>query len=211
MSEELRPCPFCGGKAVTSTFFDWDDLEYMAFEVNDSESIDGEVTCENERCINGWYLSPKAWNTRPIEDALNARIAELEAEQRWHVVKECNDVANPIDVALRKRIAELDGVIEILEDQQREVKNILIDKNLHIDSLYEEGYKLQQRIAELEAAQRWIPVSEPPKVSGKYLLLNIYDDVYPCDFIAGTEIWVLPDYDTITHWMPLPQPPEVQE
>lgn len=49
------------------------------------------------------------------------------------------------------RIAELKGVIEILEDQQREVKNILIDKNLHIDSLYEEGYKLQQRIAELEA------------------------------------------------------------
>ena len=70
---------------------------------------------------------------------------------------------------------------------------------------------LRSRIAELEAAQRWIPVSEPPKVSGKYLLLNIYDDVYPCDFIAGTEIWVLPDYDTITHWMLLPTPPEVQE
>ena len=69
---------------------------------------------------------------------------------------------------------------------------------------------LQQRIAELEAAQRWIPVSEPPKVSGKYLLLNIYDDVYPCDFIAGTEIWVLPDYDTVTHWMPLPKLPEVK-
>ena len=40
------------------------------------------------------------------------------------------------------RIAALKGVIEILEDQQREAKNILIDKNLHIDSLYEEGYKL---------------------------------------------------------------------
>lgn len=52
---------------------------------------------------------------------------------------------------LREYIAELKGVIEILEDQQREAKNILIDKNLHIDSLYEEGYKLQQRIAELEA------------------------------------------------------------
>ena len=35
--------------------------------------------------------------------------------------------------------------------QLREANNILIDKNLHIDSLYEEGYKLQQRIAELEA------------------------------------------------------------
>ena len=68
---------------------------------------------------------------------------------------------------------------------------------------------LNARIAELEAERRWIPVSEPPKVSGEYLLLNIYDDVYPCDFIAGTEIWVLPDYDTVTHWMPLPEPPIV--
>ena len=82
---EIKPCPFCGGKAVTSTFFDWDDFEYMPIEVNDS---DVEVTCENERCINGWYLSPKAWNTRPIEDALNARIAELEAAQRWIPVGE---------------------------------------------------------------------------------------------------------------------------
>lgn len=77
--------------------------------------------------------------------------------------------------------------------------------------MLDEIERLQSRIAELEAAQRWIPVSEPPKVSGKYLLLNIYDDVYPCDFIAGTEIWVLPDYDTVTHWMPLPKLPEVQE
>ena len=71
--------------------------------------------------------------------------------------------------------------------------------------------ELKAYVGELEAERRWVPVSEPPKVSGKYLLLNIYDDVYPCDFIAGTEIWVLPDYDTITHWMPLPKLPEVQE
>lgn len=77
---------------------------------------------------------------------------------------------------------------------------------------YEDDIRdLTARIAELEEERRWMPVSEPPKVSGKYLLLNIYDDVYPCDFIAGTEIWVLPDYDTVTHWMPLPKLPEVQE
>ena len=40
---------------------------------------------------------------------MHARIAELEAAQRWHVVKECNDVATPIEVALRKRIAELEA------------------------------------------------------------------------------------------------------
>ncbi len=84
-SNNLRPCPFCGSEAVTRTIYDWDDLEYMFIEVND---CDLEVTCENERCINGWYLSPKEWNTRPIEDALTARIAELEAAQRWIPVSE---------------------------------------------------------------------------------------------------------------------------
>ena len=75
MSEELKSCPFCGGQALTKTFFDYDDLEYMPLD-----TIEPEVTCENERCINGWWLSPNDWNTRPIEDALNASIAELEAE-----------------------------------------------------------------------------------------------------------------------------------
>jgi len=70
---------------------------------------------------------------------------------------------------------------------------------------------LRARIAELEEAQRWIPVSEPPKTDGTYLLRNIYEDVYSCDFIADTNTWVLSEYDSITHWMPLPQPPEVQE
>jgi BMFP domain-containing protein YqiC len=102
---ELKKCPFCGRQPYESG---------------------GYVSCHTELCLaNADYHEPAIgsitdWNTRPIEDALNARIAELEAEK-------C-----------------------VLIDQQREAKNILIDKNLHIDSLYEEGYKLQQRIAELE-------------------------------------------------------------
>ena len=81
MSEELRPCPFCGGQALTKTFFDYDDLEYMPLDI-----IEPEVTCENERCINGWWLSPNDWNTRPIEDDLRKRIAELEAESERFTV-----------------------------------------------------------------------------------------------------------------------------
>ena len=77
MSEELRPCPFCGGKEQTVTpSFDPDDLEFMTFDETDGFEI-CDVTCSNERCINGWRLTPKAWNTRPIEDALQARIVEL--------------------------------------------------------------------------------------------------------------------------------------
>ena len=66
MSEELRPCPFCGEMPVTENNL---------------------VACANKSCPtydNYWtdpqILTIEQWNTRPIEDALNARIAELEAE-----------------------------------------------------------------------------------------------------------------------------------
>ena len=98
MSEILKPCPFCGGTKICTE---------KGINLNYCDNCSAESNVEH-------------WNTRPIEDELRSRIAELEAEK------------------------------SILEDQQREAKNILIDKRLHIDSLYEEGYKLQQRIAELE-------------------------------------------------------------
>jgi uncharacterized protein YdcH (DUF465 family) len=95
---EIKACPFCGGAKICTE---------KGININYCDNCSAESNIEQ-------------WNTRPIEDALNARIAELEAEK-------C-----------------------VLIDQQREAINHLIDKNLHIDSPYEEGYKLQQRIAELE-------------------------------------------------------------
>ena len=82
-------------------------------------------------------------------DALKRRIETLQiyADDYWERLKAHRKITR----SLNARIDELEGAIEILEDQQRETKNILIDKKLHIDSLYEEGYKMQQRIAELEA------------------------------------------------------------
>jgi len=66
---ELKPCPFCGGMPKVN---DW-TLKGIT---------DKRCFCDNEKCPV--YLSKTIaiddWNTRPIEDALNARIAELEAE-----------------------------------------------------------------------------------------------------------------------------------
>ena len=113
---------------------------------------------------------------------------------------------------LNARIAELEANIEILKDQQREARNILIDKKLQIDSLYEAGYKLQQRIAELEEKQRWRVVAngELPEDGevvwlwdGKYIGMGYYL------VLAGQFM----DRDTPlrrikpTHWMPLPESP----
>lgn len=78
--------------------------------------------------------------------------------------------------------------------------------------------KLQNRIASLEAEvealkaeRRWIPVSEPPKIDGRYLLRNIYGDVYSSKYVVKTETWVVHDFAMFTHWMPLPLPPEGRE
>ena len=57
MSEELRPCPFCGGEA---------ELCYS------------EVDTFCRKC--NVMQETELWNTRPTEDALRLRIAELEAE-----------------------------------------------------------------------------------------------------------------------------------
>ena len=76
----LKPCPFCGKMP----------------EVAD----DGVCRCNNKSCLMApyWYL-PKYWNTRPIEDNLRNRIAELEADNAefrqlirdWSIVLEQND------------------------------------------------------------------------------------------------------------------------
>ena len=57
-SSNLRPCPFCGAMPIGH------DDRYMC-------STPGCVMQEDT-------ISAENWNTRPIEDALNARIAELE-------------------------------------------------------------------------------------------------------------------------------------
>ena len=72
---ELKPCPFCGKENT--------------------------VAGSTERMILGWWYACEdcfenrkggvhedRWNTRPIEDALRLRIAELEAAQRWIPVSE---------------------------------------------------------------------------------------------------------------------------
>ena len=55
---ELKPCPFCGGTKICTE---------KGINLNYCDNCSAESNIEH-------------WNTRPIEDALNARIAELEAD-----------------------------------------------------------------------------------------------------------------------------------
>ena len=70
MSEELKPCPFCGSDDIDVTYTYVDDgLDYYA-------------ECTDCYCRGAWEPTAAkaraAWNTRPIEDKLQARIDALE-------------------------------------------------------------------------------------------------------------------------------------
>jgi len=74
-----------------------------------------------------------------------------------------------------------------------------------------ENEQLNQRIAELEAAQRWIPVSERLPEGRTVLVFkkegSISIDTTYID--GGNYFWWKSGQSKVTHWMPLPEPPEV--
>ena len=180
----LKPCPFCGSEVQ-------DDPH--TGEKYPRKSPMGGWIIHCECCgasLSQFRKSGKgeiSWNTRPIEDELQSRIAELEKD--------------------------------------------LSNKEIEYTDLWDDALALQARIAELEAESerftvhsrikrqddKWIPVSErlPEKQkltigftdNSAYVFFEIVNDdemglvMYPYQNRKGT----------VTHWMPLPSTPEVQE
>ena len=147
MSEKLKPCPFCGGTNICTE---------KGINLNYCDNCSAESNIEH-------------WNTRPIEDALNARIAELE-----------HDLSN---------------------------------KEIEYTDLWDDMLALQERIAELEAAQRWIPVSERLPEPYTRVLACIKSGYMEVDYmysepIVDVGIADFNSLDNVTHWMPLPPSPE---
>lgn len=71
MSKELKPCPFCGETRLT---------------IEDNQKVqDVHVLCKDcgaKTSFDGIrYAVVGRWNVRPIEDVLQKRIEELEAER----------------------------------------------------------------------------------------------------------------------------------
>jgi Lar family restriction alleviation protein len=78
MSEELKPCPFCGGEAEhysrlnTGATADWcGEVSHWASCTGDC----GAGTCMHETEASAWV----AWNTRASTTALQAELAEARA------------------------------------------------------------------------------------------------------------------------------------
>lgn len=82
MSEELKPCPFCGETPIFAVTAD-----------GENDSID--CRCGESECfLDDGRLDQ--WNCRPIEDAQAVRIEALEAENKRlrEALKEIADFAN---------------------------------------------------------------------------------------------------------------------
>ena len=80
--EELKPCPFCGNTNLHHT-------ETSIFHAVWCKDCGAMVDIDDGDAI-------KLWNTRPLEDALQSRIAELEAEN------------NRLSVLLHDEISQLE-------------------------------------------------------------------------------------------------------
>lgn len=68
------------------------------------------------------------------------------------------------------------------------------------EQLYTEGYRKQE----------WISVDErlPKQLE---MVLVFCDDIVSTDFISSTGRWYEHiDHDSVTHWMPLPEPPKMK-
>jgi hypothetical protein len=106
--------------------------------------------------------------------------------------------------------------IKLIKDLRRDISIDIMftpEKNAEDDSLK----ALVDYIAELEAAQRWIPVSERLpllRYSNAVLVYTKSGETYSGLYLGNNE-WtgLLHDFreGEVTHWMPLPEPPEVQE
>jgi hypothetical protein len=169
MSEELKPCPFCGGTKICTE---------KGINLNYCDNCSAESNIEH-------------WNTRPIEDDLRKRIAELEAL---------------VNVS--------EGLYERIYEQAARIAELENEHNVWLIGASNAVKNLEARIAELEAERRWIPVSERLPEDTERMLTIVYDA-----FEDTTAISILQHYGdgdwfswdsgryVVTHWMPLPESP----
>ena len=187
MSDKLKPCPFCGSEAEIYSNCLCGIIIYM-------------VMCSVETCQcqeMGWHDTEQkaidVWNSRPVEDALQSRIAEMEKRAF--------------------SIYELFGKHDSGDSAEYYLDNLDID----IRELLCKSERQQSRITELEkSAVVWhrYPDEKPEKPSefdGMWMNILV-NDIYgttwigTCRFIGKTLDVLAPQ--TTKYWAYLPTPPE---
>jgi len=91
-------------------------------------------------------------------------------------------------------------------------QSLLRDEN---KTLRTENARLTAELAELRERTRWIPVSDGlPEDSGRYICAIRYNEE-PKKMWVEQRFWNIFGWDMytsiVTHWMPLPEPPEATD
>ena len=78
MSEELKPCPFCGNDDILL------DIHHRGNSFRDTYVYYCSDCVRGEDSYTSKEFAMDAWNNRPIEDAKDTRIAELEFKLKYN-------------------------------------------------------------------------------------------------------------------------------
>ena len=202
---ELKPCPFCGGTKICTE---------KGINLNYCDNCSAESNVEH-------------WNTRPIEDALNRRIAELEAESA--ALEEAAEIEElGAQEAERKEFcpnceAETpcthEAELFVCDICGEDFAKYIVSRNFNVSDVS----TTQDVLTSIKTSNsiennnpdyykddvgKWIPIASGrlPEKFQECIVLDknnrvhnwIHDDV------------LLPIFAQYTHWMPLPEPPEVK-
>lgn len=108
MTEELKPCPFCGMNTVLGE----DDSGLDQYYCGNPMCHVSVIT--DSRCDNAW----KTWNTRPIEDALRAERDALKSEVE-RIGKEYGDLDAINSQTVKMHSDQLDYSLELRAEVER--------------------------------------------------------------------------------------------
>ncbi len=105
--------------------------------------------------------------------------------------------------------------VSMTRDVSIDIKTPSSIENTNPDYYKQEIDRLTAELAELRERTRWIPVSEGlPEDSGRYICAIRYNEE-PKKMWVEQRFWNILGWDMytsiVTHWMPLPEPPEVEE
>ncbi len=173
-----RPCSHCSGTTI-EMYGDMDGF------------YDRCDKCGVTVCRGGSSRTISKWNVRPIEDALLARIAELEAE----------NLKIKTDNAFNKDAFRC--FIDRIHKFEEDAKYMSLDIE-HRDT----------RIAELEVAHKWNrydPEDESTYPPGPYqlcLVFTITGMPMIAVYGANNKWYTGQDFVEVSHWMTLPEYPD---
>ena len=224
-NQELRPCPFCGSSNIRNPI---DESGWLC-KVCGSEWFRNARPLEDALRNRAEIAEAEFSRLRKKND----RLLWETTESHPNVIRVgCDSIAKLQDentklreclrksIAERERIqSELDnpvhtGVCEVCHDNAAEENRMLSERIQRLVDWHVRAEKAEADLSVLREQTRWIPVSErlPDAGENNYLTLSPLGEVF---IMCFNEFWYSPfdengDESTInvTHWMPLPPPPE---